>query len=427
MSYKYETSKDNKAIFTLTIPKEKVEEGMKKAAEELSKESKIPGFRPGKASYEAIVKRHGEAAILDMAAEPLIREAFVNALAEEEVLTIGQPYFHAEKLAPGNEIIVRAEVALYPKVQKLADPSKIKIENKEVEPSKKEVEEALKSLAEMQAKEVRAEKDHKAEMGDKIVAELTLKRDGVVLEGGETTPLAIYTDQNNYIPGFVDNVLGIKEGEIKTFELTFPEDYYAKHLAGNKTTFEVEAKEIFGRELPEINDEFAKGLGMKDKGELEDKLKENLAAERNAEEARRQETEMLNALTEKSTFDKIPDLLVNQEIERMVKELEQNVVQSGGVFEDYLQQIGKSLADLKLDFAPNALKRIQATLFIAAYAKENNIEVPEEEMNAFMETARQQFGDRAEEYIDNPRYQAFAQERLLHKATIDTLREIMVK
>lgn len=425
MPYTYK-EEDNKAVFTLTIPKEKVEEGMQKAAEQLSKETKIPGFRPGKASYAAVIKRHGEATVLDMAAEPLIREAFVNALAEEKIQTIGQPHFHAEKLAPGNEMIITAEVALYPKVQKLADPTKIKIENKAVEISDEAVKEAAKSLAEMQAKEIRAEKGHKTSIGDKIISELTLKQGGVVIEGGEPSPLVIYTDQNNYIPGFVDSVLGAQEGETKEFELTFPEDYYASHLAGKKTTFIVEVKEVFTRELPEINDEFAKNLGMKDKSELFDRLKENLAAEQNAEELRRQETEMLNKLTEKSTFDTIPDLLVNQEVERMIQELQQNVAQSGGVFEDYLQQIGKSLAEIKLDFTPNALKRIQATLYIATYAKEHGIEVPEEEMKEFMENARQQFGDRAEEYIDNPRYQAFAQERLLHKVTLQKLREIMV-
>lgn len=427
MSYTFEKTGDNKAVFTLTIAKETVEAGMRKAAETLAKDTTIPGFRPGKAPYEQIVARHGEMKLLDIAAEDLIRAEFVDALTKEDIRTIGQPFFTPEKLAPGNDLVIKAEIALYPNITKLADPTKLSVEKKSTEPSSEDVEAALKNLADLQATEERQSADHQSAEGDKIVATLTLRDKDVVIEGGEPKDMSIQTDQNAYIPGFLDAVIGIKEGETRTFNLTFPTDYYAKHLAGREITFEVAAKEVYARVRPEIDDEFAKKLGLESKENLMARLKENLEGENASEELRRQDTEILNLLTEKSTYETFPDILVNQEVDRMVQELEYNVEQSGGVFEDYLKQIGKSLADIKLDFTPTAIKRIQASLYIAAYAKEHNIVASEEMMNEFMKDAAAQYGERAQEYVNNPRYRAYAEERLIHGAVLRALRETMVK
>lgn len=427
MTYIFEKSPDNKAIFTLTIPKADVEAGMKKAAQTLSEDSSIPGFRPGKAPYEALVARHGEMKLLDIAAEDLIRHAFVEAVEKEGIVTTGQPYFHAEKLAPGNDVVIRAEIALYPTITKLADPAALKVEKKNVEPSTEDIEKALNSLADMQTSEEKAPEDHVLTMGDKAITIITLKDGAVVLEGGEAREQAVYTTEAFYIPGFVDGILGAKAGETKTFPLTFPTDYHAKHLAGRAVQFEVEVKEIFLRDKPTVDDAFAAKLGLKDRAELEARLKENLMNENTVEELRRQDTEILNLVTDKSQFEQIPDLLVNQEVDRMVQELEYNVEQSGGIFEEYLKQINKTLPDIKLDFTKTAIKRIQASLFIAAYAKEHNVTISDEAMAAFMQDAQSEYGEKAQEYIDNPRYQAFAQERLLHTAVLSALRELMVK
>lgn len=427
MTYTFEKSPDNKAVFTLTIPKEAVEAGMRKAAVTLSEDSSIPGFRPGKAPYESVVARHGEMKLLDVAAEDLIRNAFIEAVQKEGVSTIGQPFFNAEKLAPGNDLVVKAEIALYPNITKLADPTKVTIEKKSTAPSQEEIEKALKSLSDMQVSEVDAGADHASVLGDKILAELTLTRDNVVLEGGHTQDMSIFTDENLYIPGFIDAVLGIKAGETRSFELTFPKDYHAKHLAGQATTFTVAAKQVMTRTRPEIDDAFAKSLGLEGKEMLLARLTENLENENAGEEIRRQDTEMLNALTEKSTYEQLPDILVNQEVDRMVRELEFNVEQSGGVFDEYLKQIGKTLAEIKLDFTETAIKRIHASLYITAYAKEHNITVSEEAMAAFMKDAEAQYGDKAKEYVENPRYRAFAEDRLIHSAVLSALREIMVK
>ena len=427
MTYIFESTGDRGGRFTLTIPKEAVASGMQHAAHTLAQDSKIPGFRPGNADYATIVSRYGEMKLLDLAAEDLIRTAFTEALEKEGIRTVGQPHFHAEKLAPDNDLVVTAEVTLYPRAVSLADPTQCTITPQSTEPSEDEVEKSLRSLADMQATEEPAPQDHVAQMGDKLIIDLTLKQNGVIVEGGHTQEMTVHTDESFYIPGFVDAVLGAKEGEERTFPLTFPKDYHATHLAGKSTDFEVKVKYIFLRKRPDIDDSFAKKLGLESKESLIAKLKENLEAERKGEELRRQDTEILNLLTEKSKFDDIPDLLVNQEIERMVHELQYNVEQSGGVFEDYLKQLNKSLSDLKLDFTPTAIKRIQASLYIDTYANQHHVTVSEESLAEFMDQARAQYGDRAEEYINNPHYKAFAHERLLHNTVLTALREIMVK
>ena len=146
MSHKL-SIKENTATLTLTIPKEKVAEEMQKTAEDLAKHMEIKGFRKGKAPVEVVMKQVGEMQILDRAAEGLIRAAFVQAMLEEDLETVGQPHFDAEKLAPGNDIVMKVTIALQPKLKKLADLSKVSVKKKDTKATKEQKERALKDLA----------------------------------------------------------------------------------------------------------------------------------------------------------------------------------------------------------------------------------------------------------------------------------------
>ncbi len=146
MPYTIEKHEDNRVTITLTIPKEEVEAGMRHAAEHLSQETKIPGFRPGRASYEVIKQRVGEMKLLEAAAEELIRDAYLKAMLEEDLETVGEPHFHAEKMAPGNEMVVKVEISLYPHVIEIADYRKLTVKKKDVTPSPELIERAKKDL-----------------------------------------------------------------------------------------------------------------------------------------------------------------------------------------------------------------------------------------------------------------------------------------
>lgn len=421
--------KENKVTFTVTVPAEEVTSAMKLAATQISNETKIPGFRPGKADYETVKNRVGEMKILEAALEGLIRENFIKAMLKEDLHTVGQPYFNVEKMAPDNDLIFTAEVALFPKVKMLADYKKLTVEKKDTAPSKEMIQKAKDDLARMQTKEIRADKGHTITKGDKAVVSLGMKKDGVVLEGGESQDHGIYTSEEHYIKGFVDEILGLKEGEKKNFTLKFPEDHYQKHLANSDIDFDVEVKEIYTLEAPEINDEFAKTVGLKDAKELDEKLHENLTKENEEEERRRQEKDVLDLLAEKSDFETIPDLLINQEIEKMVHELKHQVESQGLEFDQYLKNINKSHAELKLDFTKNALRRIEVAIILKEVAKNEGIKVEEKELNEELDKIAEQYKENkeAQKSVYSPQYREYIEHQMQNRKTIDFLKETMVK
>ncbi len=427
MPYTIEKNK-NEAIFTLTITKDDVKKGMIEAAKSLSNESSIPGFRPGKASYEVVKQRVGEMKILETASENLIRSEFFKAMLEENLETVGQPYFEMIKMAPGNEMVVKATVAMYPKIKKLADYSILSIEKKETKPSKKMIEQAMEDLTRMQTKEIRRKKGEKLEQGDKVVLNLIMKKDGVVLEGGEGLNHAIYTNEKYYIDGMIDELIGSKEGDELNFKLSFPKDHYQKHLADKKIDFEIKINEIYELQKPEINDDFAKKLGIENLDILNEKIEENLKKENEVEENVRQEQECLDILVKKSDFDEIPEILVNQEINKMLGELEHTLTQRNMKMDDYLTSIKKSIAELKLDFTPTSIKRIKAALILRELAKKENIKIDQKDIDSELDKIAANYEDEAtKKSVFEPRFRDYVEQQLLTKKTVDWLKGKMVK
>lgn len=429
MSHVLERLDDNKVKLTVTIPADEVKEACKVAAEHLSEEAKIPGFRPGKASYDVVKQRLGEMAILEHAAEDLVRQTFVEAMLDEDLETVGQPFFAFVKLAPDNDFVYTAEMSLMPSVTKLADYSNLTVDKKDTEPAQALVDEAKKDLTRMQTKEVRASEGHKLAMGNKAVVNLTMKKEGVVIEGGEAQKHGIYTAESYYVPGFVDEILGLSEGEEKTFSLMFPEEHYQKHIAGQNIDFTVKVNEIFLLESPSIDDAFAVTLGMKNAAELEEKLKENLRSENAFEESRRQDKAVLDLIAEKSTFETIPDLLANQEIEKMIHELQHQVETQGLNFDEYMQSVGKTLPQLKLDFAAPALQRVKVAILIKEIAKRENVTVDAAELDAELDKVASQFDEKDEnrKRVYEPQYREYVERQLQNRKTIDLLKGKMVK
>lgn len=429
MSYTVQKLDDNKVKLTVTIPAAEFVDVCQHAAEHISQETKIPGFRPGKASYD-VVKRHvGEQAILEHAAEELIRSSFIEAMIAEDLETIGQPFFAMEKLAANNEFIYSATVSLVPAVTKLADWHKLEVKRNDVEPSDKLIDEAKRDLLRMRQKEVRAESGRVLAKGDKAVVNLSMKKDGVVLEGGESQNHGVYTNEPHYIEGFVDEILGLKEGDEKTFALKFPSDHYQKHIAGQNVDFTVKMNEIFTIETPDLDDEFAKSLNMESADAVLAKLRDNLRKENEHEEERRVEKAVLDLIADKSTFEPIPDLLVNQEVEKMVQELEHHVSTQGIDFVTYLKNIGKSLPELKLDFTPQGLQRIKVGLVLREIQKQEKIAVEAVDVDAELDKVAATFkeSDENRKRVYEPQYREYIERQLMNRATIDLLKKAIAK
>ena len=402
---------------------------MATAAEVMAEHADIPGFRPGKASYDVVKQRFGEMKILEEAAEDLIRASFVSAMIDEDLDTIGQPFFTMEKMAPGNDLVYNAEIALMPAVTKLADYTKLVVPSVSIEPSAELVEGAKRDLARMQTRETRSLAGHKLAKGDKAVVSLAMEHEGVRLEGGEAQNHGVYTNEPYYIAGFVENILGMGEGDEKRFALTFPSDHYQKHVAGKDVDFTVKLQEIFMLDTPAIDDAFAKTLGFDSTAALETKLHENLRTENITEESRRQEKAVFDLLSEKSEFDSIPDLLVNQEVDKMMHELEHNVTQSGMELTDYLNSISKSLTDIKLDLTPAAIARIKASILIREVAKREHVAVDTTEVDAELDRIAAMYPDNKEyrDRVYSAEYRDVVEQQLKNKHTAELLKKAMVR
>ncbi|MBU0646473.1 trigger factor [Patescibacteria group bacterium] len=419
----------NRVKLTITVPKEETRPHMEEAAKRLAQNTKIDGFRPGKADYEVIRQKFGEMKILEEALENIVRKTFVQAVLEQEIDTVGQPKIEMEKMVPSNDLVYTAEVTRMPKVTKLADFKTLSVKAKKPEIEDKDIDLALKDLQRMQTKETRGKEGSIVDDQDKVVLSVNMKKDGVPVDGGQSPNHAIFLSEEYYIPGFKEQLLGLKEGEEKKFVLTFPEDHVQKMIAGAEVEFEVAIKEIFHLDLPEINDEFAKSLGQKDLETMKGLIRENLQKEKDSEEKFRQEKEMLELIADKSRFEDIPDLLLNEEINKMAHELQHRVEDQGMEFDKYLESIKRTLADLKLDFTPQALMRIKVALLLSEIARREKVEVDQKEMDQELDALAERYQDNeeAKKQIYSPVYREYMESMQRNRKVIDLLRNAMVK
>jgi len=408
--------------FTITVTPDEYKKHMKNAAIKISQRVAIRGFRKGKAPYDLIKKEVGEMQIIQEALEKIIQETFYEAVKKEGAETIGMPEINIEKVAPGNDVVYKAKVALLPKV-KLADLSKIKIEKKVKEVTGKDIDEVLENLIKMQAKEVL--RKGKSTKDDKVTIDMDLHLDGVPIEGGQAKDYHVYLSENQHIPGFNDALVGLKEGEEKEFMLPFPKNYYNKMLAGNTGTFKVKIKGVYERQFPKVNDDFAKKLGQENIAKLREILEKNLTHEAKHKADEKVEIEIFDNLIEKSTFDEIPEVLINAERQKMFYELQRDLERNGVSIEQYLSDIKKKEEELFEDFKQQAIKRAKAALLSRQVAQENNIEVTDEELEKELKMVEETYKDN-DEYKENmkkPEVKDSIRNMLANKKVIAFLKE----
>ena len=415
---------------TIELTAEEVQPFLLTAAVHISEHMDIPGFRKGKATFDAVVNQVGQMRVLEEAIEPIVRLHTQQALTEEGITPVGQPKIEVEKMVPGSEFVFTAEVARMPEVKKMGDYKKLSIDAKSTEASDEDIAQALKDLTRMQTKEVRGTAEDKAVETDMLVINMEMKRDGVAVEGGQAQDFKILLAEHDlYIPGMTQELHGLKEGDKKTFTLTIPEENYQKHLAGQDVEISVEVKELFHLEAPTVDDAFATSLGLKDEKDLREKIAENIKNENEGEERFRQEREMLELLAEKSSFEEIPDILVNDEVEKMFHELEHSIEKQGGKFVDYMSSIDKTPAQIKEGMRDQALVRVKVAILLEEVAKQEKVEVKDEEVQKEIDTQSEAYPDneQVKERLQSEQYKQYTKYRIRNKRTIDLIRGHMVK
>ncbi|HWQ99966.1 MAG TPA: trigger factor [Candidatus Methylomirabilis sp.] len=418
----------SKAKLVFRVTPEEAQPFLDETVRAMSDAKPIPGFRPGNAPYAEVAKAFGEMRVWEAALERIVRSHYLRAVLDQDLDTVGSPEVQVDKLTPGADIEFTVIAPVAPKVTKLAETSQPLVDFAARTVTEEDVGRALTDLRKMQTKEVRS--GDAATKQDLVVIDLDIKKDLVQLEGGAGRDYRIFMAEDHYIPGFTDKLMGVKEGEERSFTLKFPEGHYQKHLAGQDVDFTAKAKSVFKLELPELDEVFAKSLGQPSMDALKKLLKENITAEEEERARQKSEVELLDKLIDASLFSDIPDLLVNEEVRKMLHELEGSVEERGMKWPDYLASVKKTTDELKLDFVPQAIRRIKAATLVKEVAKREGVKVTDEEVNHEIDhilAGIKPDDTETRDRVTSPEYREYVAILLRNQKTLETLKQKAIR
>lgn len=400
---------------------------VERACQIISQEIQIPGFRPGKVPFNVLEKRVGAQKIYEEAAHQAIQKTYPEVIKEKKLKTIGLPKVEIIKLAPLNPFVYKARIAVLPSIQ-LGDYKKIKAKKREVKIEKDKVDKILEDLRKLQAKEIATSEP--AQKGDKVEMDFNIYLDKVPIEGGIGKKYPVIIGEGKLVPGFEENLIGLKRGEEKTFKLRFPKDYFQKNLQGKEVEIKVKIHEVYKIKLPQLSDEFARQISrFPTLEELKKQLEQNLLLEAQNKEQQRFELELLDKIIAKTDFGELPSLLIENEVQKMIEEFKEEIESKGGKFEDYLNSIKKSIDDLKQDFEKPAQRRIKAALVLREIAEKENIKVEKKEIDQEIQSILRLYPQNPEiqKQTQTPNFREYIATVLTHRKVFKLLEKFALK
>ena len=393
------TENANEVKLEITVEAEKFENAMKKVYFQNAKYFNIPGFRKGKAPMNIVEKYCGAQIFYEDAFNEVATEAYEEALTENKIDVVSRPEVDIAQMEKGKDLIFTAVVQTKPEV-KLGKYKGIEIQKIEYKVDKKDVDHELEHMQEHNSRLVTVD-DRPLENGDTATIDFEGFVDGVAFEGGKAEGHELEIGSGTFIPGFEEQLIGMELENEKEIKVTFPKEYFSKDLAGKDATFKVKLHDIKKKELPELDDEFAKDVSEFDTlEELKKSIKEKLT--KNKEQREKYETEeaVLKAVCEDSKLD-IPSGMIELEIDNMLKDFEQRLSYQGLNLEQYLKMIGKTEEEMRKEYEPQAIEAIKSRLVLEAIMKAEKIEASEEEIKAKMEEMAKSYGKDVEELSKN--------------------------
>jgi trigger factor len=384
MTAKWEKLEGNRGVLTVEVSAEKVNEGLTAAFNKVVKQVNVPGFRKGKMPRGMFEKRFGVESLYQDALDILLPEAYGNAIDEAGIEPVDRPDIDIEQMEKGKELIFKATVTVKPEVT-LGEYKGLEVDAFDTNVTDEDVANELKTLQERQA-ELVVKEEGTIENGDTVVLDFEGFVDGVAFEGGKAENHSLEIGSGSFIPGFEEQLVGLAAGESKDVEVTFPEEYHAAELAGKPAVFKVTVHEIKGKELPELDDEFAKDVD--DEVETLDALKEKIKTRLEDSKKHEAEHHLRDSVVEKAAENaevEIPEVMVNNEVNRMLQEFEQRLQMQGMNLELYFQFSGQDENALREQMKEEAVNRVRVNLTLEAIAKLENLEVTDEDVNAELE------------------------------------------
>ena len=379
MSLQVEKMEKNMAKLTIEVSAEDVEKAMQSAYQKAKGRISIPGFRKGKAPRKMIEQMYGKGVFLEDAVNALIPEHYSKALGECELEIVSQPKIDLVQTEPGKALIFTAEVAVKPEVT-LGEYKGVEVPKSEIEVTDEEVDAEVKKEQEKNSRTINVE-DRAAQLNDIVTIDFEGSVDGEVFEGGTAENHPLTLGSNTFIPGFEDQLVGAKVGDDVDVKVTFPEEYQAKELAGKEAIFKCAVKKIEAKELPELDDDFAKDVSEFDTlAEYKEHVKTNLVEKKENEAKHAKEDAAVDKIIENAQMD-IPEAMLETQCRQMLDDFSRRMQSQGLSMDQYFQFTGMTAEKMMEDMKPQAVKRIQTRLVLEKVAEVENIQPTEEEVN----------------------------------------------
>ncbi|BBK27984.1 MULTISPECIES: trigger factor [Staphylococcus] len=390
MTATWEKKEGNEGVLSVTVPAEKLDKALDQAFKKVVKQINVPGFRKGKVPRQIFEQRFGVEALYQDAADILLPEAYGEAIDETGIKPVDQPEIDVTQIEKGSDFKFDATVVVEPEVQ-LGDYKGLEIEKQSTELTEEEIQESidhqLGHLSEMVVKE-----DAAIENGDTVNIDFDGYVDGEQFEGGQADGYDLEIGSGMFIPGFEEQLVGVKAGEEKDVTVTFPEEYHAEELAGKEATFKTKVNEVKYKEVPELTDEIANELDSEANtvAEYKENTRKRLAEQKETDAENAQKEEAINKAANNTTVD-IPEAMVNTELDRMVQEFGQRMQQQGLNLETYFQISGQDETQLREQMKDDAEERVKTNLTLTAIAEAENVEVSDEDIDKELEKMSEQF------------------------------------
>ena len=378
MSLQVEKLEKNMAKLTIEVSAEDLDKAMEKAYQKQKSRISLPGFRKGKAPRKMIESMYGKGVFMEDAVNSLVPQEYTKALGECDLEIVSQPEINVTQMEPGKALIFTADVAVKPEVT-LGDYKGVEVPKSEIAVTDEEVDAEVKKEQDKNARTVAVE-DRAAANGDITTIDFEGFVDGVAFDGGKGTDYALTLGSGTFIPGFEDQLVGANTGDHVEVKVTFPEEYQAKELAGKYVVFQCDVKKIETKEVPELDDEFAKDVSEFDTlAEYKEDVKKKLTEKKEKEARTAKENAAVDKAIENAQMD-IPELMTKTECRQMMDDFSRRMQQQGLSMEQYFQFTGQSMDKMMEDMKPQALKRIQTRLVLEKVAEAENIQPSEEEI-----------------------------------------------
>lgn len=381
----------NDATLKITLPAEEVNKGFKKAVAKIVGQVNIPGFRKGKAPRNIIEMHYGKEAVKQEAFELVANQCYTEALEQEKLIPVSDPKVEDSVFEENKDMELTIKVTLKPEV-KLGDYKELHVEKEAVEVTDEAVEEQVQGLRSRHAKMVEAEEGAVIEKGDFAIIDFAGTVDGEPFSGGEGKGYPLEVGSNSFIPGFEDQLVGLKKGDSTDVDVTFPEEYFVKELAGKQAIFKVNVQDVKRKELPELTDEYvAANSDCKTVEELRASYKERMqkAAENNAQIA--YEKALIDLAVANAEFE-VPEIMIEDRVTQMIDEMRMSLEARKLTLEQYMQYSGIDMKQLRERQHDAAVENVKTDLVLDAIAKAENIQVSMEDVDSELSAIASQHG-----------------------------------